>query len=392
VSTPWRRRPSFRAGIAIAVALLVVGLFGRLSLAWGYGLLIVSGALLVAGLVAFALLLFGRRFETEGLVRTSVRLLGSGAWVYLFAVSALAGYFVAETLAGRVGLRGILFGPAVLAALIVLDVGLYRVIVARNLPTWRRYRAYISRRMSDPGALRRALIDDVILQRTLFSVSRFRWFRHVLIFWGFMLLFGAELLAVVVREALPAFGWPGPWTSGHPVRLAFDFAFDLFGSMVFLGCVLALAWRVAVRGTEQRKYADTPTAAFLLAVVLSGFLVEALRIAASPGEPYAAVSFVGYALAAFVPHSKALYAAAYEPLWLVHVLGSCLFIAYVPVKRLVHACAVPIGRLVTSQTALLEAKRQAILGGLMRRGPAANHGAATAERLAEPAPRLPRGG
>ena len=55
----------------------------------------------------------------------------------------------------------------------------------------------------------------------------------------------------------------------------------------------------------------------------------------------------------------------YEFLWLAHVLGSCLFIAYVPIKRLVHSCATPMGRLMTSQTRLLAEKKRAVLSGLM---------------------------
>jgi hypothetical protein len=51
----------------------------------------------------------------------------------------------------------------------------------------------------------------------------------------------------------------------------------------------------------------------------------------------------------------------YEPLWWGHVFGSCLFISYVPVKRLVT----PMGRLMNSQKGLLGAKRRASLSGLL---------------------------
>ena len=55
----------------------------------------------------------------------------------------------------------------------------------------------------------------------------------------------------------------------------------------------------------------------------------------------------------------------YDPLWYVHVIGSCLFGAYIPVKRLVHSCATPMGRLMNSQKGLLEAKRKGVVGGLI---------------------------
>ena len=59
--------------------------------------------------------------------------------------------------------------------------------------------------------MRRTLVEDVILHRTLRSVSGFRWLKHTLIFWGFALMFAAELLAVFVREGFPAFGWSDIW-------------------------------------------------------------------------------------------------------------------------------------------------------------------------------------
>jgi nitrate reductase gamma subunit len=205
----------------------------------------------------------------------------------------------------------------------------------------------------------------VVLQKSLFSVSRLRWLRHALIFWGFTLLFATELAAVLFREILAAFGWGGLWAEGHPLRIGFDLAFEVFGLAVLLGCLLAFLWRWLARGTADEKFHDTPTAIFLFAVVLSGFLVEALRIGAETPDPLHAVSFVGYALAAVLGSGAGAYDALYEPLWWGHVFGSCLFIAYVPVKRLVHSCATPMGRLMNSQKGLLEAKRRASISGLL---------------------------
>jgi len=105
----------------------------------------------------------------------------------------------------------IVFGVAALAALITLDVGLYKRLVAYNRISWERYRPYLSRAAAEPAAMRRTLIDEVVLQRTLHRTSSLRWWRHTLIFWGFALLFLTELLAVVFRDAVPAFGWRDVW-------------------------------------------------------------------------------------------------------------------------------------------------------------------------------------
>ncbi len=362
LSSPRVLRPA-----AGAAAWLLLGVTGVVGAGWGYGLFFASLLLLSGAVVAFALLVLTRAFDSARL-RGSAAWLGLlGVWAYVWAVGALSGHYLLETIEGRMELRWVLFGPAVLAALVVLDIGLYRALVGRNLPAWNRYRSVIRRERADPRAMRRTLVDDVLLHRTLLSVSGFRWLRHTLIFWGFGLMLATELLAVFVREGFPAFGWPDLWeVASHPVRLAFDFAYDFTGLMVLVGCALAIGWRIAVEGTQERKYADTPTAVFLFLVSFSGFVVEGMRLAALP-EALHGVSFVGRVFALAMPGGGALGpgSTAYEALWLAHVLGSCAFIAYVPARRLVHSCATPMGRLMHSQRELLAAKRHAVLTGLM---------------------------
>jgi hypothetical protein len=64
--------------------------------------------------------------------------------------------------------------------------------------------------------------------------------------------------------------------------------------------------------------------------------------------------------------------AVYQPLWVTHVTAACLFIAYVPLKRLIHTCATPMGRLMNSQKGLLAAKKRGVIGAmLMARQPIA---------------------
>lgn len=357
---------------AAGSALLVAGLAGGLDAAWGYGLFAASVLLLGAGGAVFAVFALSRAGDTRTLAQGASALLWSGLGAYVLALCALAGYFAYETFQGRMEWHWIAFGPAILAALVVLDLGLYRKLVKNNLPTWQRFRPYISRERSDPAALRRTLVDDVILQRSLYRTSKLRWLRHALIFWGFAAMFLVELAAVFLREGFPAFGWPDIWrVPGHPVRLAFDFVFDFTGLMILSGCLLALAFRASVNARPERKFTDTPTTLFLLFVVASGFVVEGLRIAPAAGDPAHAASFVGVAFARALNAAGWANPAAYDTLWLVHVIGACAFIAYVPVQRLVHSCATPMGRLMGSQKELLEAKRRGVLGAMLRGAPAA---------------------
>lgn len=354
--------------LTVAGGLLIAGCLGTLGAAWGYGLFLAAMVFLAIGLAAFGAFVLSHRYNTQSLQALWSGALKLGAWCYVWAVAALSGFFISETLNGRMETEWVLFGPAALAAIAAVDWGLYKLLVKKNLPTWQRFGHLVTREAADPAAMRRTLIDDVIVHRSLFAVSPFRWVRHTLIFWGFGLMFGLELAAVVVREAWPAFGGVDVWEiPSHPLRLAFDFGYDFTGAMVLVGCVLALIWRVMVNGTPEQKFSDTPSAVFLLFVVVSGFIVEALRLAAMPPDPLHGFSFVGYALAGLMP-TTAVSPTIMQALWYIHVFGSCAFIAYVPAKRLVHSCATPVGRLMNSQKGLLAAKRHATLGGLMGGG------------------------
>ncbi|MEP6657614.1 MAG: respiratory nitrate reductase subunit gamma, partial [Betaproteobacteria bacterium] len=351
----------------MALLLLGGGLAGRLSAAPGYALFAAAGFLLASGTGVFAVFTLTRRGETRALQRAFTLLLYAGAAVYVLCVCALAGYYIHETLQGRMEWRWIIFGPTILGALIVLDYGLYRKLVRNNLPTWRRYRRYVSREQSNPGAMRRVLVDEVILHRSLFRTSKIRWLRHALIFWGFMVMFAAELAAVVVRDGFPAFGWRDIWREpGHPVTLTFGFVFDFTGVMIVAGCLLALGWRVAVNARPERRYSDTPTTVFLLFVVLTGFVVEGLRILPTLDDPVNRAEFAGLAAAHLFARAGVAGTSSYQPWWFTHVIAACVFIAYVPVMRLIHSCATPLGRLAHSQKEMLAAKKMGVLGAMLR--------------------------
>ena len=142
--------PYLTALVLASLLLLGVGLTGRLPLAWGYALFTLSALLLLSGIAVFALFVLSRLGDTRLMRQWFSVLFRAGAGAYVLSVAAMAGFYVYETFQGRMEGRWILFGPAILAALIVLDYGLYRKLVRNNLPTWRRYNHYISRDRSEP--------------------------------------------------------------------------------------------------------------------------------------------------------------------------------------------------------------------------------------------------
>lgn len=370
-------RPPLRLSVIVvvlAMALLVAGLGGQVSAAWGYALFVFAGASLSSCVAWVGVLVLTRLGDTAVLINR-IRLFGRlGGAAYVAAVAALAGHYSYETLAGRMEWHWVVFGPVVLGALVAFEWGIYVKLVKANALTWRRYHRFIDRDLADPLAMKKTLRDDVVMHRTLWKISGLRWWRHTLIFWGFAGMFALELVAVFIREAVPAFGWPDVWrTPGHPIRATFDVLYDATGLMMLLGCVLALYWGWTVRHREERKFADRPMVLFLGFVVLSGFVVEGWRLALNPGSAGAAYSFVGLAFAWVMAPVAVAWESAYQPMWLIHVVASCALIAYIPFSRLVHTCATPLGRLMNSQKSLLAAKKMGVLAGLLRNPP---HGAA----------------
>ena len=352
---------------AVAALLVVTGLLGAVSAAWGYGLFILAGLALASAALQMAVLGLTSFGSTDTLLARARWLARVGVVSYVLALAALTGHYGHETLAGRMEWHWVLFGPLVLAALVAVEWGVYRKMLRAGAPALLRYRAHLSRSQADPAAMRRTLWNDVIVHKSLWQVSRFRWLRHTLIFWGFGLMFITELAAVFVREAMPAFGWGDPWrTPGHPLRLAFDLVYDVTGLMMLMGCLLALIWRASVQNKAERKFSDTPMVVFLLVVVITGFLVEGSRLAQAPDTAHRAYSFVGYAFAQALNTLGWVSAELHRPLWVVHMVASCAFIGWLPATRLIHTCATPVGRLLHSQTGLLAAKKQAVLAGLMR--------------------------
>ncbi len=116
-----------------------------------------------------------------------------------------------------------------------------------------------------------ALVLDVLLQRRLCRNDKFRWLAHFLIFAGFMLLLLLHALAAVVTVKL----FPGYESTRNP----YLFLRNLFGAMVVVGLALFLfgLWR------RRTRFAPAPKAVAFVTllgfVLVTGFLLEADKIA-----------------------------------------------------------------------------------------------------------------
>lgn len=172
------------------------------------------------------------------------------------------------------------------------------------------------------------------------EVSLSRWLAHFLILGGFAAML---ILDVLVTLSLDVLRLESMIEEDGWAKLLFrDLAFDLVGLMMLLGLSMAVVRRYVVRPKQVRTEAsDTFSIAFLLAVVVGGFVLEGMGIAGRiPGHTAnLEYSFVGYLFSLPMPSSVGEY---YDQVWLVHGVMSALLIAYIPFSKLFHMIATPL--------------------------------------------------
>lgn len=118
-----------------------------------------------------------------------------------------------------------------------------------------------------------ALFLDVLLQRRLYRSDKSRWLAHFLMFVGFMLLLVMHALAALVTVKL----FPDYESTRNP----YLFLRNLSGAMVVVGLALFLfgRWRQRTRFAPARRPMAAAFIALLGLVLLTGFLLEADKIA-----------------------------------------------------------------------------------------------------------------
>lgn len=155
---------------------------------------------------------------------------------------------------------------------------------------------------------------------------------HILIFFGFAILFIGTLVVMIHED----FGFH--IMQGNFYLLFQSLALDLFGLLSILGAFIALYCRYILKPQRlHSSWRDATILVLLLAILLTGFLIEGLRIVAT-GDPWATWSPVGLATGKLV--SAFLPPEALRPvhlfLWWFHLLLVFGFIAWIPYSKLLH--------------------------------------------------------
>ena len=196
----------------------------------------------------------------------------------------------------------------------------------------------------------------LLLTNGLFQIKTFRdiypGIMHGLIFFGFIgLIFGAAFDATEFHVGEP-FG--APFLTGK-FYLIFSFLMEVFGLFVLAGVFMALDRRYITK-PERLGYKgepdNTPDDAIVLlllgGIILTGFVIEALRIHVT-NPPWEVWSFVGYTLAkAFAGVDSNTARILHKVMWWTHTFMALGFIAYIPYSRLVHMITTPANHFMAS--------------------------------------------
>ncbi len=158
---------------------------------------------------------------------------------------------------------------------------------------------------------------------------------HLLLFSGFLVLAVGTTLLFIADKG-PVHFHRGAYF------LAYELVMDLFGLALLAGCSLALYRRLVARPASLgHQPADLALLALLLAIGITGFVLEGLRLASDgTTEGVAQWSVVGHLVrgaAGELGVSGAVARAAHLGAWWVHVLLITALFALWPHTRLLHA-------------------------------------------------------
>ena len=185
------------------------------------------------------------------------------------------------------------------------------------------------------------LLRDGLLQIKTFK-DLYPGIMHGLIFFGFLvLIFGAAFDATEFHVAEPL---GMPFLTGK-FYLIFSFLMDLFGLAVLIGVFLAIDRRyltkpdrLGYKGVPDNTPDDAIVLLLLAGIIITGFIIEALRISVTwQFTPWEVWSFAGWTLAkAFAGINPVTAKMMHKFTWWIHTFLALGFIAYIPYSRLLH--------------------------------------------------------
>jgi len=179
------------------------------------------------------------------------------------------------------------------------------------------------------------VIKYVILQAKILR-EKYAGIMHASLFFGFAVLF-VITLTIMIEEDLTALFFHFHFIHGN-FYLIMSLVADFFGLVVLIGLGMAIYRRYITKPTRlDTKGTDTFALMFILLIVLTGFLSEALRIAITGFPEFEVWSPVGYALALPLSlMSEGAMRVLHFGSWWIHMLAAFVFIGLVASDKLGH--------------------------------------------------------
>ncbi len=216
-------------------------------------------------------------------------------------------------------------------ALAVFAWGMYRRILF-----WRRGGGD-KERLGDWMRRLRVLLGEIFLQRRVRG-STIPGIFHSLMFYSFAVLFLTTAVIMVQYDVGGRFGAGFNIFRGY-TYVFFSLASELAGILLLVGIAIA-AWRRYVLKPEAvpDAAADGLALLFLAGIVVTGYLVEGARVAAS-GDPWGKLSPVGSWIGWLLGGTGGT--AVHSSLWWTHTVLAMGWIALIPYSKFVHLLSLP---------------------------------------------------
>lgn len=224
---------------------------------------------------------------------------------------------------------------AVMYALVAVQVLFLAYGASMRYLAWRKGQPFVPVGAVGPR-LKRALGVVFLHRRILRPGYVYAGLMHLFIFYGFVVLFiGTVIVLIEMDIARPYFGvsfFRGPF------YVAYKIIINLFGLLFVIGLLMAV-WRRYGQGLPKFRKSlsdDAIVLGLLLSLGLTGFLLQALRLAATRDEN-AAIHWVSYPLAmALWGADPGALMAVHQGTWWFHLVATTVLIAYIPVSKLFH--------------------------------------------------------
>lgn len=162
---------------------------------------------------------------------------------------------------------------------------------------------------------------------------------HFFIFWGFVFLAFATTIVALQADF-------GANIFHGGLYIFIKVTANLFGLLALVGILMA-AWRRYITRPDRldNKPDDGIMLGFIFVILLTGFLIEGVRMAVVP-DPWAKYAFVGnwIALALKGSVNKGTLLGLHRFLWWFHLLLAMAFIGYFPYSKLLHVFLAPLNQ------------------------------------------------